>query len=33
MFQVIDNVIDVLGTDGKPDGGWLDAACQQSFLI
>ena len=33
MFQVVNNVIDVLSTDGKADGGWLDAACQQAFLV
>lgn len=33
MFQIVNNIIDMLGTDGKTDGGRLDTACQQAFLI
>ena len=33
MFQIIDDVVNMLGTDGKTDGGRLDTACQQAFLI
>ena len=33
LFQVGQDIVNMLSADGKPDGGWLDAACQQAFLI
>lgn len=33
LIEILDNIIDVLGSDGKTDGVWLDALIQKLCLI
>lgn len=32
LIQILDDIVDVLGTDGKTDGVWFDSLIQQFFL-
>ena len=32
LIQILDNIIDIFGTDGKTDGVWFDSLIQQFFL-